>query len=266
MRNPNMNRHSLRLALFPMLVGTAVGALGCSSANSNNLNQRTAQAPTRNGAVLARDRNGMMLPGTAVRPVTTEQPTSLPPVGAQAQPTMVVSETMPGGQTGLSDGQSVPLTDASMSPGAVVQTVDSTAFQDINRKAQGAEDSFHNRQIPAPRRSFVDITAQPWFHHASDYHWLAGQLRYSKSENCWRLRYASLDESDPHGGEVTLIDYPALEYLKDGQYVRVNGQLVDAAKRDCCYKVASMEPVQKSADVIAGGEGSEPTKPTSISH
>src|SRR5262249_2401425 len=95
------------------------------------------------------------------------------------------------------------------------------AVQEVNRDAIGDDASFHNRQIPAPRRSFVDLTAQPWFKHAPDYSWLVGQLHHSKSENCWRLRYASLDENDPYDGEVTLTDCDAMKDLHDGQAVKV---------------------------------------------
>jgi hypothetical protein len=253
-----MKTRSLRLALFPMLVGTTVGALGCSSTNSNNVNRATAQVPARNSTVVARDR----LPQSGQ--VAAQQAGMLPPYAGQAtQPTTVANPA--DGQTLSADSQS-PLP-ANAPPDAIVQTVSSeSGVQEINRKAIGDEVSFHDRH--APRRSFVDITAQPWFQHAPDYSWLAGQLRYCKPENCWKLRYASLDENDRYNGEVTLIDYPALEYLKDGQYVRVNGQLVDPSKREAgsVYKVASMQPVQKTGDILVGSESSDATRPTSITH
>jgi hypothetical protein len=78
---------------------------------------------------------------------------------------------------------------------------------------------------PPPRKSFADVTAQPFFSHAADYSWLQGQVEYSHFGNSWRLRYASVDESDSYGGSVTLLDNNLLENLKDGQYVRVQGHL-----------------------------------------
>jgi hypothetical protein len=78
---------------------------------------------------------------------------------------------------------------------------------------------------PPPRKSFADVTAQPFFSHAQDYSWLQGQVEYSHFGNSWRLRYASVDESDSFGGSVTLLDNNLLQNLKDGQYVRVQGHL-----------------------------------------
>src|SRR5262249_36117286 len=67
---------------------------------------------------------------------------------------------------------------------------------------------------PPPRKSFADVTAQPFFSHAADYSWLQGQVEYSHFGNSWRLRYASVDESDSYGGSVTLLDNNLLQNLK----------------------------------------------------
>jgi hypothetical protein len=83
---------------------------------------------------------------------------------------------------------------------------------------------------PPPRKSFADVTAQPFFSHAADYSWLQGQVEYSHFGNSWRLRYASVDESDSYGGSVTLLDNNLLQNLKDGQYVRVQGHLASDAE------------------------------------
>src|SRR5205807_8020815 len=130
--------------------------------------------------------------------------------------------------------------------------------QSVNREAIGDDASFHNRQIPAPRRSFVDLTAQPWFKHAQDYSWLVGQLHFNRTENSWRLRYASLDENDPYEGEVTLAYCSVLHYLRDGHYVKVYGHLTDPLKKQLGspYKVSSMASVNKGAEDLAkDGEG-----------
>jgi hypothetical protein len=135
-------------------------------------------------------------------------------------------------------------------PEAPTQAELEASVQTVNRDAIGEEASFHNRQIPAPRRSFVDLTAQPWFKHAPDYSWLVGELRYSKSENCWRLRYASLDENDPYDGEVTLLDYTPSADLHDGHYVKVVGRLTDPSRKELGspFKVSSMVAVSKGTD------------------
>jgi hypothetical protein len=48
----------------------------------------------------------------------------------------------------------------------------------------------------------------------------------------WRLRYASPDAEDPHGGRVILVGDPAIERLKEGQIVRARGFLIPAADRN----------------------------------
>jgi hypothetical protein len=84
------------------------------------------------------------------------------------------------------------------------------------------------RAEPAPaRKSYVDLTAAPCFSHAPDYNWIIGQVEYSRIAKEWRLRYASVDETDRYGGRVTLIENHHLTLLRDGQYVQVRGHLVN---------------------------------------
>jgi hypothetical protein len=81
------------------------------------------------------------------------------------------------------------------------------------------------RETSVRRRSFVDTTAHPCFGHADDYHWLSGQVHYSRLSKTWRLRYASVDEEDAYGGSVTLVNDLRLTNLQEGQYIRVEGHL-----------------------------------------
>jgi hypothetical protein len=73
----------------------------------------------------------------------------------------------------------------------------------------------------------VDITASPCFAHAPDYSWLSGQAEKSHILGAWRLRYASVDETDRFGGSVTLVESAHVSYLRDGEYIRVQGHLVN---------------------------------------
>jgi hypothetical protein len=95
------------------------------------------------------------------------------------------------------------------------------------------------------RRSYVDLTAQPWFGSADDHSWLNGQVLYSRSTKNWRLHYASVDDNDAYGGTVTLLATDELKGLKDGQYVRVCGCPVDPDRREvgAPYRVTSYEVV-----------------------
>jgi hypothetical protein len=95
------------------------------------------------------------------------------------------------------------------------------------------------------RRSFNDITAHPCFAHAEDYQWLRGQVQFSHISKSWRLRYASVDESDKYGGSVTLVG-DQMDSLKDGQYVQIRGKIVEAEGRSTApgYQVDAIEPVE----------------------
>jgi hypothetical protein len=86
---------------------------------------------------------------------------------------------------------------------------------------------FPRAEPTASRKSFVDLTASPCFAHAPDYNWIIGQVEYSRIAKEWRLRYASVDETDRFGGRVVLIENHHVTLLHDGQYVHVRGHLVD---------------------------------------
>jgi hypothetical protein len=95
--------------------------------------------------------------------------------------------------------------------------------------------------IPSP--TFVDAApGAPTFGHAPDYAWLRGEVQQSRRGT--RLRYAPVDEVDPYGGSVTLVGNVQIEGLRDGQFVRVRGQLLhpEAHTAAPAYKVLAVEP------------------------
>jgi hypothetical protein len=94
-----------------------------------------------------------------------------------------------------------------------------------------------------PRRSFGDITASSTFGHAADYSWVSGELQFVHAHNAWRLRYASVDESDRYGGGVTLICTTPMTQFHDGQQVRIEGHVQDSNPRDTTYVVQSIQPL-----------------------
>ena len=59
----------------------------------------------------------------------------------------------------------------------------------------------------------------------------------------WRLRYAPIDQIDIYGGVVVLDGGAELSNLRDGQHVRVRGELVPPAEPNGAahYRVASIE-------------------------
>ena len=94
----------------------------------------------------------------------------------------------------------------------------------------------------------MDITAAPCFGHSPDYSWVCGQVEYSRVGKEWRLRYASVDETDRFGGRVTLIENTHVGYLADGQYVHVQGHLVnpnDPPGSPAVYRVEAFQLIDK---------------------
>jgi hypothetical protein len=106
--------------------------------------------------------------------------------------------------------------------------------------------TFPRAEPAPPRRSFVDLSASPCFGHAPDYSWITGQVEHSRTAHEWRLRYASVDETDRFGGRVALIENQHVSYLVDGQYVRVRGHLADtgSANTSAHYRIESFEVIQ----------------------
>jgi len=97
------------------------------------------------------------------------------------------------------------------------------------------------------RRSFADITADTRFSHAADYTWMIGRLHYVHGKDQWRLRFASVDEEDRLGGSVTLTGQGhRMTHFKDGQIVRVEGNLIDPDSRDVApaFRMMDIQPAQ----------------------
>jgi hypothetical protein len=88
--------------------------------------------------------------------------------------------------------------------------------------------------------------ANPNYGHADDYSWVMGQLQYSRTHGSWRLRYAPLDQADQYGGSVTLADDVQNAGYKDGQFVRIDGRLINASSRSIApsYEVDSIRAVE----------------------
>jgi hypothetical protein len=84
--------------------------------------------------------------------------------------------------------------------------------------------------------------------HATDYSWIAGELKHYDISNVWRLRYSPAGERDRYNGSVTLMGAGSLAKFKDGELVRVTGHLADAESSapNPVYVVDSIQPVAGS--------------------
>jgi hypothetical protein len=98
---------------------------------------------------------------------------------------------------------------------------------------------------PVVNASACTVTAgSPAFGRAEDYHWLMGQVEYSRLGQGWR--YGAPGEDDPHGGSVTLTGDRRLRALKDGQYVKVEGSLLNPFDkgRAPAYRVEAFQVIE----------------------
>jgi hypothetical protein len=205
-----MERHAIRRCLGACLLGSVL-ATGCSQTGS-----RVEDPPP--WVAHPYGRPTVYKPAVAQRPVEQPQaplpktlpaPDTLPPVAAEPKPTPKDS--------------------------SITQTALETSKQSLVSESA------------SPRKSFVDITAQPCFSHTDDYSSLSGQIQHSRITKGWRLRYASVDEMDPYGGSVTLTDESRLAGLKDGDLVRARGHLINPEDRGISpsYQVDSIQPMEK---------------------
>ncbi len=92
------------------------------------------------------------------------------------------------------------------------------------------EASHSNAVVQAAFQPAASGAASATFGHTPDYRTLRGRLEYSNSQRQWKLRYIPIDgQTDRYGGSVILVHSPALNDLKPGELVEVQGTLVDGA-------------------------------------
>lgn len=85
-------------------------------------------------------------------------------------------------------------------------------------------------QVSKPAPSTVTQVAAPTreLDHAADYSWVQGTLTFVHvNGGAWIVRYAGLDETDPHGGSVVLARDRRLNDFKEGDVVRVRGEILN---------------------------------------
>jgi hypothetical protein len=113
------------------------------------------------------------------------------------------------------------------------------------------EETLDTAAAPAPELPAVPEKPKrsPLFGHADDYQWLRGQVEISRLSTGCRLRFADMDEEDPHGGSVTLTGDSRLRGLQDGAYVHVSGHLVNPGDKGTApaYHVDRFEIIPQPA-------------------
>jgi hypothetical protein len=226
-----MKRNSVRRLLGVGLLASAL-ASGCEHADQH----QTAQAqPWRQNAVASQSLRAPSPQNTAANPPSLSIPG---PASVATLPKPEFPAADSSAAVSPPDNGTVPAIAPIKDDGLAAKP---PAAEDANLSPAGLTDA------AAKRKSFVDITANPSFSHAPDYHWLCGQVLYSKHNNAWRLRYASVDEEDPYGGSVTLAEDPRVANLKDGQFVRVEGQFITREDKGIAppYQVDNLQVIEK---------------------
>jgi hypothetical protein len=92
----------------------------------------------------------------------------------------------------------------------------------------------------------AEAAAQPHYSHDPQYHRLVGVLEYSRIQDAWTLRYASVEEADRYGGSVTLNGVGPMARVKNHQQVRVEGYLINPESQQIhpAFQVESLRVVQ----------------------
>ena len=180
-----------------------------------------------------------MLPGYTPGTVFSTSPTesTAPKMAALPAP---AAETQPEKEMKFEQLPPAPVTTAPAKEVDTIPTVAKSTDQDAT-PAGYAIPITGGRDDISRRRSYVDITAKSCFSHAPDYSWVQGELVFLHSHNCWRIRYASVDEDDKFGGGVNLVETGPMDNFKDGQCVRVQGRPSDSENKESEYRVSSIQ-------------------------
>ncbi len=257
-----MSRPSIVRWVGALALAAIMTAAGCQHAKPRGMN-RGRIMPMASGHVHSPYATTAAVAQPVAQPVAqaVTQPTMLPPITAPAAPVAQGAPVATVAQVASEPKEivkSVPTPPAAPVPAMpAVETAkgnpakDTTTVEQASSKLEAARTvskwtSTSPKMEPAPRRSFVDITAHSCFGHGQDYGWLTGQLQHLRAKECWRLRFASVDEDDPYGGSVTRVDGNGLlANCKDGQYVRVTGRLLNASDRSIApdYQLDSLQVV-----------------------
>mgnify|MGYP006908276251 CR=1 FL=1 len=114
----------------------------------------------------------------------------------------------------------------------------------------GGDDIFEEPIEGSPisfEREVSSVTKLPYAHDVAGHRWVQGMVSYDKQDQSWGIVYSiNPDRADPYAGYLTLAEDPRFASLKDGDIVRLDGQ-VDPRRTDHfgrpSYVVAKITPM-----------------------
>ncbi len=95
-------------------------------------------------------------------------------------------------------------------------------------------------------REVTSVATPRYGYDPAGHAWLQGVVSFDPQDRCWSIVYSlNPDPADPYAGYLTLAHDPRFEVLRDGDVVRVEGQ-VDPVARDqtgrAVYLVSQLSP------------------------
>jgi hypothetical protein len=126
-------------------------------------------------------------------------------------------------------------------PSATSPSAGDTAEQ-FEEPIPGASPISYERDVSA-------VTRLPYGYDPASHQWVQGVVSYDTRQQAWGIVYSiDPDPADPHAGYLTLSDDPRLASLKDGDVIRVDGE-VDPSRPDmynrATYEVSRITPISR---------------------
>ena len=127
-------------------------------------------------------------------------------------------------------------------------------IQQISASEEVFEDEIEESDLPAAVREGVAVAAasgpSPYDYDRENYTWLRGTAQFDPHEKAWHILYSvNPEESDPFGGDMTLIVDPKIATFRENDVVVVTGH-VDPESPDSLGKPRYR--VERAVKVLPG--------------
>jgi hypothetical protein len=153
---------------------------------------------------------------------------------------------------GASSFSPVLIPDTPTAAPSITRTAPRPAASDL--RTASSDEGFQQPIIGGGETNLADprsesIADQQYAYDTAGHRWLQGVVSYDPRDKSWGIVY-SIDPqpNDPHAGYLTLVNDPRLAALKDGDVVRLDGQIdptrLDFSNRPS-YAVQQITPISR---------------------